>query len=66
MPRPLLRSGFVRSRVHVWSAGASPKITLVAAETTSVNSSTGTLTATSDSSGIVLGGTSVRITRSAP
>ena len=32
----------------------------------SVNSSTGRLTATSDSSGIVFGGTSVRITRSAP
>ena len=64
--RPLLRSGFVRSGAQVWSAGASPKITLVAAETASAKSSTGRLTATSDSSGIVFGGTSVRITRSAP
>ena len=47
-------------------AGASPKITLVTAETASAKNNTGTLTATSDSSGIVFGGTSVRITRSAP
>ena len=64
--RPPLRSGFARSRVHVWSAGARPKITLVTAEIASANRSTGRLSAISDSSGIVFGGTSVRIARSAP
>ena len=66
VPRPLVRRGLVRSRAHVWSAGARPKIRLVAADTMSVNISTGRLTATSDSSGMVFGGTSVRIIRSAP
>ena len=63
---PLVRSGFVKSFEQVCSAGARPKIRLVANDTSSVNPSTGRLTATSDSSGIVSGGTSVRMMFNAP
>ena len=55
------RIAFDRSRPAVCSAGASPQMMLVSAEIASANSSTDMLSAISDSSGIVSGGTSARI-----